>query len=181
VFKRVAAVAIGAAFSMSAAVAWADDWTDIRFYAAGKDIAHVKQMLDRGVDVNIRNDEGWTPLMIAAEQGDVSMVKFLLTRGADPSIPNQRERTAFDVTTSSEVKALLRPGYNAPPKASAPVAASRPAAPGAQSSAAAATQAQRDFCQAQYRAAVQAFCSDDTCKMRENRKWSACLKTGRYN
>jgi hypothetical protein len=189
VFKSVFAALFGAAVVFACLPASADDWTDIRYYTAGKDIARVAAMLDRGVSVNIRNDEGWTPLMIAAEAGDLAMVRFILSKGGDPAITNTRGQTAFDVTLSNDVKALLRPGYNAAAPAKPAVAtAGRPPAvvqagpatpPIAPKSPA--NKERSDFCQSQYRAAVAAFCSDDTCKMRENRKWSACLKSGRYN
>ena len=176
-------MALAAMVLLSASSAWSDDWTDIRYYAAGKDIPRVAEMLDRGVDVNIRNEEGWTPLMIAAEAGDVAMVKFLLSRGADPSLANTRGRTAFDVTLSSEIKVLVRPDWK--PGGDKPVKTTtqppkNPAAAAPGPTAPTASAARKTYCQQQYRAAVAAFCSDDTCKMRENRKWAQCLKTGTY-
>lgn len=174
------AAAFSAAFLMSAGGAFADDWTDARYYAASKDIPHLKTMLDRGMSVNIRNAEGWSLLMIAAEAGDVEMVKFLLSRGAYPDVTNMSGRSAFDVTASSEINALLKPAA-AKPSASVASATAPKASPVPAKPKSAAEQKRSDFCQSQYRAAVAAFCSDTTCTMRENRKWSECLKTGRYN
>ncbi|KAK4203870.1 hypothetical protein QBC40DRAFT_250714 [Triangularia verruculosa] len=44
----------------------------------------VKQLLEKGADVNARKgDDGWTPLLLAAQQGHEGIVKQLLEKGAD--------------------------------------------------------------------------------------------------
>jgi ankyrin repeat protein len=86
----------------------ADDWDDLRAAIYYQRDVEVVELLDSGVDVNMIGPDGWTPLMIAAEQDDVHAVKYLLDRGADPSIKNDYGRTAFDITTSSQVKRLVR-------------------------------------------------------------------------
>ena len=47
------------------------------------DSADVKRHLQRGVDVNVRDEYGETPLMIAAVKGHLVVVKFLMDKGAD--------------------------------------------------------------------------------------------------
>jgi hypothetical protein len=42
----------------------------------------VKALLNQGVPVNTRTDDGWTPLHIAAKNGKLEVVKELLRRGA---------------------------------------------------------------------------------------------------
>ena len=46
----------------------------------------VKQLLDSGLSVNIRDDEGDTPLFVAAENGFLEIVKLLLDKGTNPDI-----------------------------------------------------------------------------------------------
>lgn len=86
----------------------ADDWTELRAAIYYQRDNEVVALLDRGVDVNLLGPDGWTPLMIAAEQDDVHAVEYLLGRGADPTIKNDYGRTAFDITTSSQVKRLVK-------------------------------------------------------------------------
>lgn len=86
----------------------ADDWTDLRAAIYYQWDAEVVSLLESGVDVNMIGPDGWTPLMIAADQGDVHMVQYLLDKGADPTIKKDDGRTAFDLTSSSQVKRLVR-------------------------------------------------------------------------
>ena len=41
----------------------------------------VCKLLDRGADVNARNDKGWTPLYVAAAKGDTKTAALLRQRG----------------------------------------------------------------------------------------------------
>jgi len=50
------------------------------------DVSGVEQLLDRGVDPDIRGEPGgWTLLHAAALTGDVEMLDLLLSRGAEPA------------------------------------------------------------------------------------------------
>jgi ankyrin repeat protein len=53
--------------------------------AAGEDTAAVKELLDLGVDVNMRGKDNNTPIMEAAFSGRLETVKLLLDHGADLS------------------------------------------------------------------------------------------------
>src|SRR5690554_4702647 len=86
----------------------ADDWTDLRAAIYYQRDAEVVSLLERGVDVNMIGPDGWTPLLIAANEGDVHMVQYLLGEGADPTLKKDDGRTAFDITSSSQVKHLVR-------------------------------------------------------------------------
>jgi ankyrin repeat protein/outer membrane protein assembly factor BamB len=48
----------------------------------------VKKLLDKGVDVNVRNDDGNTALIEAVNDGNVELVKMLLQAGANPNLKN---------------------------------------------------------------------------------------------
>lgn len=47
------------------------------------DIVKVRQLLERGADVNARNENGTTPLHFAARYGNTDIAKLLIERGAD--------------------------------------------------------------------------------------------------
>lgn len=65
---------------------WANDCDDFHQTAAQGDIAKLKRMLERGVDINCKNEDGNTALHQATLQGLYEVVEFLLDRGIDDSI-----------------------------------------------------------------------------------------------
>jgi ankyrin repeat protein len=51
-------------------------------------IAKAMQLLDKGVDPNVRDEHGTTALHFAAGRGHLEIVRLLLERGADPNAVN---------------------------------------------------------------------------------------------
>lgn len=51
--------------------------------AAKGDLADVKRHLQKGTDVNIKDDNDWTPLLYSAFNGKQDVVVFLISKGAD--------------------------------------------------------------------------------------------------
>jgi uncharacterized protein len=69
---------------------------DQLFAAASKgDVATVKELLDKGVDVNTRGADGRTALMEAAFRGLPEVVKLLLDRGANIGLKKNDGETAL--------------------------------------------------------------------------------------
>ncbi|KAA0212265.1 ankyrin repeat domain-containing protein [bacterium] len=64
--------------------------------AAGRSLACVNLLLERGADPNARQAGGFTPLHSAAQNGSVEMVKVLLERGADHTLATDDGRLALD-------------------------------------------------------------------------------------
>jgi hypothetical protein len=62
-----------------------DPGEELRRAASEGDVARVKELLDKGADVNAANQYGGTALAFATRRGNVEMVKLLLERGADPN------------------------------------------------------------------------------------------------
>lgn len=63
------------------------DLTDQFFAAARKgDVATVKALLDKGVDVNAKTKYGATALSYAADHGSLEVAKLLIERGADVNV-----------------------------------------------------------------------------------------------
>ena len=51
-------------------------------------------MLDKGADVNAKDNDGWTPLIKAAAGGRIELARLLLERGADIDVVDKLERSA---------------------------------------------------------------------------------------
>ena len=87
-------------------------------------IEKIKWFLGRGIDPNLRNNDGWTALMLGSSYSNTTSnletVKLLLDHGADPNIQNNKGWTALMLSgrnsnTSSNletVKLLLDNGAN---------------------------------------------------------------------
>jgi hypothetical protein len=54
-------------------------------------------VLNRGADVNGREDGDWTPLHLAALSGDLEFVRLLLDHGANPHVRNSDDKTPSEV------------------------------------------------------------------------------------
>ena len=82
---------------------------------AGK-AEEVKGLLERGADVEARDEDGATALHKAANAGKAAVVKLLLEYGADVEAQNEKERTALhvaaEVDKAAVVKLLLEAGAN---------------------------------------------------------------------
>jgi hypothetical protein len=69
------------------AAATAQDLTDDLMAAARKgDVAQVKALLDKGVNVNSKTSYGQTALFFACDRGHIELVKLLLERGVDVNL-----------------------------------------------------------------------------------------------
>ncbi|HEV2601147.1 MAG TPA: ankyrin repeat domain-containing protein [Candidatus Babeliales bacterium] len=77
-------------------------------------IEQIKKILAKGVDINIRNEDGQTPLIYAAKMGKLDVVQFLVAQGADINIQDQLGRTslmyAIKLSKLDVVKFLIEKG-----------------------------------------------------------------------
>ncbi|KAA0166638.1 hypothetical protein FNF27_07469 [Cafeteria roenbergensis] len=64
-------------------------------------------LLDRGADVEAREEDGWTAVMVAASNGHESTVELLLDRGADVTATNADGETALCVAANASVLKVL--------------------------------------------------------------------------
>jgi hypothetical protein len=59
------------------------------------DAKTVKLLLEKGADVNAKDNEGWHPLQLAAKRGDLELIKVLLENGAEVNASNDLGGTAL--------------------------------------------------------------------------------------
>ena len=76
----------------------------------------IKLLLDKGVNVNVKNDNGNTPLNLSALNGETKTVNFLLTNGANPNLEDKQLNTplhyAVFLGEEKAVEDLLKAGAN---------------------------------------------------------------------
>ena len=63
------------------------------------DFENASELIKRGVDVNVQNDNGMTALMIASEEAEVELLEELLKMGADVNIQKSVGDTALIIST----------------------------------------------------------------------------------
>lgn len=61
----------------------------------GKEVDRVRDLLDKGVDINAQDTQGRTAIMIATYANDVEMVKVLIAEGADVDIQDNMLNNPF--------------------------------------------------------------------------------------
>lgn len=76
--------------------------------AAKGDNARVKELLGKGVDVNMRGNDRNTPIMEAAYGGHLETVKLLLDHGADLSAKKNDGATASGLAHGKEVTEMFK-------------------------------------------------------------------------
>ena len=91
--------------------------TPLMYAALYGDTASLRQLIERGADSKIANDEGATALMWATD--DAEKTRLLLEQGADPNATSLDGRTAMDIALSTRglsviVKLLFEHGAKEP-------------------------------------------------------------------
>ena len=68
------------------------------------DHALLKYLVDMGININAKDEEGHTVLHYAAMQsGDETILKYLISAGADKTITTEFEETVYDLAQSNEL------------------------------------------------------------------------------
>jgi hypothetical protein len=78
-----------------------EDWADV-------DITKVQDLIERGADVNAKDNGGYTPLHWASYNDSIAIAKLLLDAGADLEAKDKWGRTPLDFTDDDEMEALLK-------------------------------------------------------------------------
>lgn len=92
------------------------DGLSLLHYAAGGDeVAAVQLLLDRGADVNLRNDFGQTPLHAAADSGTPANIRCLVENGADIDAQDNQGNTALHIAFTTDIAIAVEEGLNFTP------------------------------------------------------------------
>ena len=65
-------------------------------------------LLDRGADINSRNDEGSTPSHSATIMGRIEVIRLLLERGADVGVEDMQGRTPFSLAKEHDFDDIMK-------------------------------------------------------------------------
>ena len=65
--------------------------------AASRSLGIVKLLVERGAEINARQQGGFTPLHAAAFNGDLAMTEYLVAHGADLALMSDDGKTTLDI------------------------------------------------------------------------------------
>lgn len=90
---------------MDAATSARDDgWSLLHQAAADGNVAMIRGLVDRGANINARDNDDFTPLHQAAFMGQSEAAVALIMLGADTTIINSQNRTAVDEAVDGPAK-----------------------------------------------------------------------------
>ncbi len=72
--------------------------------ASARNTKAAQALLERGADVNAKQEKGWAALHAAAQNGDQATADILLKHGADPHLANEDGVTAAELGKKSGLK-----------------------------------------------------------------------------
>ena len=81
--------------------------TPLHAAAAGRSLAVVNLLIDRGADINARQHGAWAPLHSAASNGDLAMVTALVEAGADTSGRAENQQLPLDLALTKGHQAVV--------------------------------------------------------------------------
>lgn len=61
-------------------------------------MADTKEFLEKGTDVNAKDDQGMTPLHLAAQGGHAKVMELLISKGANVNARNSKAQTPLHLT-----------------------------------------------------------------------------------
>ena len=81
--------------------------TPLMWAAMNNQVPVISVLLRYKSNINLQDDDGWTPLHFATASDSYRAVEILLKNGADANIADIEGKKAIDVTTDTDIEALL--------------------------------------------------------------------------
>ena len=69
--------------------------------SANRHLDICRMLIERGIDVNAKQEGGFTPLQAAAQNGQLELIDLLLEKGADAKAKNDDGQTALDIARAN--------------------------------------------------------------------------------
>jgi hypothetical protein len=86
-----------------------DGMTRVHHAVIGSDLETLKVLIEKGADINIRDNYGWTPLHWAVFKGDEAIRGFLVQKGALVTIKTTRKWFKYPAgLTALEMEKIVR-------------------------------------------------------------------------
>jgi ankyrin repeat protein len=76
--------------------------------SANRHLDICRMPIDKGIDVNTKQEGGFTPLQEAAQNGQLELVELLLQHGADAATKNDKGQTALDIARESNQPEVVK-------------------------------------------------------------------------
>ena len=64
-------------------------------------LSEIRRIIENGININSKDEDGWTPLMVAADKNNLKIVKLLVELGADLEQKNDEDETALMIAAFS--------------------------------------------------------------------------------
>jgi len=74
-------------------------------------VRNIKQLLNKGADINYQDESGFTALMLAVDRQNDRVAEYLLNQGADPLLPNKDHEVASDFVSRNSPLFIILQGY----------------------------------------------------------------------
>ncbi len=84
------------------------NWRGITPLHLAANSAVALRLIERGAPVNAKANSGETPLHAAARRNNYPLVALLLSKGADPTLKDSVSKTAFEISSDTAIKNLLK-------------------------------------------------------------------------
>ena len=109
-FMPVLAIAVLAfLFLFAANVSAESNEEELLKAAFSGDAKIVKELIDKGANINFQNEKKFNALMVAAQYGHSDIVTMLLEKNADVNLKNAGDTTALMLATKNGHVELLKP------------------------------------------------------------------------
>jgi ankyrin repeat protein len=86
----------------------ARQWTALMIATIEGHVQVVRQLIAKGADLDVENDEGWTAARFAVSMDEAEILRMLLEAGANPDTRDHQHKTALMQASAENIQASLK-------------------------------------------------------------------------